>query len=484
MAYAKYTQPYISENKAEQLKIKTEMAICCARFYQGRAFAVFVSHHLINILEVFILMKMKIVTLLIICCMLFLAACGGQTQTPADDTSAQSDNGSAERLNVIATIFPQYDFVRRIAGDRVELTMLLSPGAEAHSFEPTPQDIIRMQSADLFIYIGGHGERWVDTILAAILETHDMRVVSLLDLVGWLEAEHDHDHHHHGHSHSHGHGHSHDHHDDCDDHDCDDDSHNHSHSHSHSHDHHHDHDDCDDNDCDDDSHNHSHSHSHSHSHEHHHDNEDCDDDDCDDDSHDHSHGRSHGHSHDHHHHHHHHDDAELDEHVWTSPRNVIQIVLALTDVLSQLDPENAYYFRANAAEFIMELHELDAAITEVVEQGVRRTIVFGDRFPFRYLAHTYGLTYYAAFVGCSIETQASPARIARLIETVRNEEIPIIFYIEFSNRQIANVIAEETGARILELHSAHNLSHADFNAGVTYLEIMWRNVERLREALS
>jgi len=120
----------------------------------------------------------------------------------------------------------------------------------------------------------------------------------------------------------------------------------------------------------------------------------------------------------------------------------------------------------------------------VVDQAVRHTIVFGDRFPFRYLAHEYGLTYFAAFPGCSTETQASPATIAQLITLVREEQIPVIFTIEFSNRQMANVISEETGARQLELHSAHNLSHADFNAGVTYLDLMWRNVEHLREALS
>ena len=159
------------------------------------------------------------------------------------------------------------------------------------------------------------------------------------------------------------------------------------------------------------------------------------------------------------------------------------IVESLTEILAELDEANADYFRERASAFIAELEALDAAFAEVAAQAVRHTIVFGDRFPFRYLAHAYGLTYYAAFPGCSTETQASPATIARLIETVRAEGIPVIFTIEFSNQQIANVIAEDTGARILELHSAHNLSHADFAAGVTYLDLMWRNVEHLREAL-
>jgi len=160
------------------------------------------------------------------------------------------------------------------------------------------------------------------------------------------------------------------------------------------------------------------------------------------------------------------------------------IVQALAEVLAELDPENADYFRANAAQYIDELAALDAAFTEAVAQGVRHTLVFGDRFPFRYLTDAYGLTAHAAFIGCSAETQASPATLARLIELVQEQDIPFVFYIEFSNRLIANVIAEATGAELLELHSAHNMSAAEFAAGVTYLDIMWRNVEHLRKALS
>jgi len=149
-----------------------------------------------------------------------------------------------------------------------------------------------------------------------------------------------------------------------------------------------------------------------------------------------------------------------------------------------MDADNAEFFRANAAAYIEELEELDRAFAEVVAGAARNTLIFGDRFPFRYLMDAYGLTYYAAFTGCSAETQASPATIAFLIEKVRAEDIPVILHIEFSNRLISNVIAEATGARQLEIHSAHNVSHADFNAGLTYLEISWRNLEVMREALN
>ena len=305
-------------------------------------------------------------------------------------------------LRVVATIFPQFDFVRQIAGDRVELTMLLSPGAESHGFDPSPRDIITINNADLLIYVGGHGDEWVASILAS-LGREDMRAVALLDLVEVVEHGDDHHHHHF-----------------C--YECEE-YHNGHHHHDHTHGHHH-------------AHNHAHHHDHDH----------------------------------------------YDEHVWTCPRNAVLIVRALTEILSELDPDNAYFFRANAAAYIAELEELDRAFADVVANAARTTVVFGDRFPFLYLMRSYGLTHFAAFSGCCVQTQASPATIAFLIETVQRENIPVVFHIEFSNRLIANVIAEATGARLLELHSLHNVSHADFTAGVTYLDLMRRNVEMLREA--
>ncbi|MCL2402559.1 MAG: metal ABC transporter substrate-binding protein [Oscillospiraceae bacterium] len=347
---------------------------------------------------------------------LLLVGCN-QTQT-SDPMPEHGQADANEPLRVIATIFPQFDFVRQIAGDRVALSMLISPGAESHGFEPTARDIIALNEADLFIYVGGHGDTWVASILAS-LDRDDLRSVALVELVDTVVSDHhDHDHHHNGHHHD------------------------------HSHDHHH-------------------GHSHNHDNGHHH-----------------SHADDHAYDEDHDHHGHHHHEPHLDEHVWTSPQNAIMIVRALTDILAEMDPDNAEFFRENAEAYIAELQALDQAFAEVVAQGVRNTVIFGDRFPFRYLMDAYGLRYYAAFPGCSAETQASPATIAYLIQKVRNENIPIVFYIEFSNRMIANVIAEDTDAQLLELHSTHNVSHSDFNAGVTYLELMRRNVEQLREALS
>ena len=346
--------------------------------------------------------------------LIVITGCGVHSVTVIDETATleriEIEDGDAvntynEPLRVVATIFPQFDFIRQIAGDRVELSMLLSPGAESHGFEPTPRDVISIYGADLLVYVGGHGDVWVDPILASI-GRDDMRTVALIDLVDAVMV----DHHHHGHDHGHDH-------------------------------HHHDHD---------------------HGHDHHH--------------HDHDHRHDHGH--------HHHHEPHYDEHVWTCPRNAILIVEELVAVLAELDPSNAYYFNENANTFIAQLQDLDRDFTQVVADGVRSTVVFGDRFPMRYLTDTYGLTYYAAFTGCSAETQASPATIAYLIQKVQEEDIPVVFYIEFSNRLIADVIAEATGARLLEFHSLHNVSPSDFAEGLTYLDLMRRNMGVLREALS
>ncbi|MCL2227770.1 MAG: metal ABC transporter substrate-binding protein [Oscillospiraceae bacterium] len=339
---------------------------------------------------------MKRIIFLLICA-LFLTACGsaagsggvegsgaggggGEAVDPPDTAAAdEPELLRTEPLHVIATIFPQFDFIRQIAGERVELSMLISPGAESHGFEPTPRDMIAISQADLFIHVGGDKDEWVKPILESAGRS-DMPTIALLDLVETIVVEHTAD---------------------CDDYECD---------------------------------------------------------------------------FPHHVLHH-------DEHVWTCPRNVIIIVEILAEALAEKDPANADFYRGNAAEFIAELRNLDMAFVDAVANGVRSTVIFGDRFPFRYFVDTYGLTHFSAFDGCCVDTQASPATIADLITRVEEEGIPVVFYIELSNRAIANTIAEATGARLLELHSAHNVSHADFNAGVTYLDLMWRNVAHLREAL-
>ena len=220
------------------------------------------------------------------------------------------------------------------------------------------------------------------------------------------------------------------------------------------------------------------------------------------DDHDHGHAdethddHNHGHAdemhddHDHDHademhddHDHDHAEIELDEHVWTDPENAAEIVGFLAAKLAELDPTNAAVYAANAAAYQAKFAELDEEYEAMVDGAPRKTIVLGDRFPLRYLADAYDLDYFAAFNGCSTDTEASAGTIAFLIDAVKAQKIPVIFYIEFSNQKIANAIAEATGAVTREIHSGHNVSKADFDAGVTLYDLMKKNLSVLKEAL-
>jgi zinc transport system substrate-binding protein len=280
------------------------------------------------------------------------------------------------KINVTATVFPPYDFVRHIAEDRVNLNMLLPPGAESHSFEPSPRDIITIQNSDIFIYGGGEMDQWVDRILQS-MNTDQMKILAMMDAVDIVEEEVV---------------------------------------------------------------------------------EGMEEDD---------------------------DEEEIayDEHVWTSPRNAILIVSAITELLCEADSANAVFYQQNAAAYNKELAQLDAAFTALADSAHRTTIVFADRFPFRYFADAYGFSYFAAFPGCSTETEPSAATVAFLINKVKAEQIPVVFHIELSNERMADTICGETGAKKLLLHSCHNISKRDFDSGLGYIEIMRRNVENLREAL-
>jgi zinc transport system substrate-binding protein len=314
-------------------------------------------------------MKRKFAFAMIIFTVLLCAA--GCTQNKKN--KASYDKG---KINVTATIFPPYDFVRAIAGDKVNLTMLLPPASESHSFEPTPKDIITIQNSDVFIYVGGESDVWVTRILKS-MDTRAMTVIALMDTVDVVEEEVV---------------------------------------------------------------------------------EGMEEEAGE-------------------------EGVAYDEHVWTSPQNAVRIVQLIAEVLCKADAANANEYRQNAENYSAELHKLDAAFQAVVDKAKRKTIVFGDRFPFRYFADHYGLSYFAAFPGCSTETEPSAATVAFLIDKIKDEKIPVIFHIELSNERMADTIAEETGAKKLLLHSCHNITKKDFENGVTYLELMNRNAGSLREAL-
>ena len=184
-------------------------------------------------------------------------------------------------------------------------------------------------------------------------------------------------------------------------------------------------------------------------------------------------------------HDHEHDDGEeeLDEHVWTTPGNAAKICYALCDKLCEADPENANEYMLNYEVYSAKLMELDIEIRTTVLNGVRDTLVFADRFPMRYFTREYGLKYYAAYPGCASQTEPSAKTVAFLIDHVREENIPAVLYMEFSNEKMADVICEDTGCKKLPFYSAHSVTAQQFEDGVTYLDLMRMNIETLKEAL-
>lgn len=302
---------------------------------------------------------MRKFTILLIC-ILLLSGCG---VTPATEDS----------LSVVSVSFPGYSFAKEILGDNADITLLLPLGSEAHSFEPTPKDIIKIQNCDLFIYGGGESEHWVDEVLSSL--DGSITTLAMCDCVELLKAEVPK-----GAEHSHEHG------------------------------------------------------------------------------------------------------EEFDTHVWTSPRNAIKITECISDILCKKDFENAEFYKENTDNFLNELTELDKAFSSLPVKNC--DIIMGDRFPFLYLAKEYGISYHAAFPGCAGETEPGAATVAALIDKVKEDNIPVVFYTEFSNMKVANAICEASGAKPLMLHSCHNVSMEDFKNGESYLSLMYKNLGNLKEAFS
>ncbi len=323
-----------------------------------------------------------------------LSACtkgGGTEPSSAPDSSEAGE--TEEKVSVVCTNFAEYDFVRQIAGEAADLTLLLKPGAESHSYEPTPQDMITIENCDLFVYVGGDSDEWVSGILESV-DQGLMKTVKLMDCVETVEEElvegmqaEEHEH-------------------------ADEEEHS---------------------------------------------------------------GEEDEHAE---------EEQELDEHVWTAPANAMLIVQKLSDALCEIDPENQESYEQNTAAYLSDLQALDDEFREVIDSAARKEIIVGDRFPFLYFCKEFGLTYYAAFPGCSTDTEADASTLAFLINKVKEDNIPVVFHIELSNEQMCDSICEATGAKKELLNAVHNVSAEDFTAGATYLSLMEHNVEVLREALN
>lgn len=185
-----------------------------------------------------------------------------------------------------------------------------------------------------------------------------------------------------------------------------------------------------------------------------------------------------------HHHHHDHGELALDEHIWTSPKNALQMLRAVEDALCAASPENEETFRVNANEYAAQIEALDAQLQHIVAEAKRHTLLVADRFPFLYMAHDYGLEYSAAFTSCASETEPSAKKLVELIENIRADEIPVVYTIEMSTGNIARTLAEETGAEIMELHSAQTVRQSEFDAGESYVSLMKKNLAAIEKGLN
>ena len=294
------------------------------------------------------------------------------------------------KIKIVASNFASYDFLRAIIGDNkeIELTFLLGPGKDAHSYDPTAGDLIKIQNADLFVYVGGEMEKWSDKVLES-MDTNGKEIICISDFVDKIEekevdgAEKDHE--------------------------QEDDEH--------------------------------------------HDEE------------------------------HKHEEGAFDEHIWTSPDNAIKMVNALEKAMEKIDNENAATYKKNADEYINQINEVDKKIQDVVDNKVRNRLVFADKMPMQYFMEYYGLEASAAFDGCSTETDPSAKTIAYLQNKIKEENIPVVLYIELNSGKVAQTIANETGAESMQINSLHNVSLEDFNNGETWVSLMSKNVDVLKKAL-
>ena len=304
----------------------------------------------------------------------------------------QNDTNQTDKLSIVTTIFPEYDWVREILGDKAdnaEITMLLDNGVDLHSYQPTADDIAKISDCDLFIYVGGESDEWVEDALRNAAN-RNMKVINLLEVLGdsvkteeivegMQEEEHEHE-----------------------------------------------------------------------------------------DAEEHEH------------------EEEADEHVWLSLKNAKMLVRVISKALQELDPDNKDIYAANADAYVKKLSALDAEYQAAVDAASNKTILFGDRFPFRYLVDDYGLRYYAAFVGCSTETEAGFETISFLAKRVDELKLPCVLTIEGAQHKIAETIVRNTTAknqRVLTMDSMQSTTSKDVKNGTTYLSVMEKNLSVLKEVL-
>ena len=320
---------------------------------------------------------------------LALSACGM-------DSNAKSL--ANKKASVVATIYPQYDWLKNILGeyaDKVDLKLLIKNGTDLHSYKPSAQDIAAIANADLVVYVGGESDEWIEKALEATPKAGRMQVnlmqvlgdrVKEEEVVEGMQAE-----------------------EEAEEHEGE------------------------------------------------------------------------------HHHHEHAEAPENDEHIWLSLKNAQVLVKNLAESVSKIDTANAPVYRANAIIYASKLHDLDWAYDSTVSNASQKTILFGDRFPFRYMVDDYGIKYYAAFVGCSAESEASFETVAFLAGMMDSLSLPVIFTIDGSRSNVAlavrNASKNSKSVPVLQLNSMQSVTDEQIRSGVDYMSIMKSNLETLKKGL-
>lgn len=279
---------------------------------------------------------------------------------------------STGKISVVTTIFPYYDFARSVSKGTCDVDMLLKPGSDVHSFEPTPSDILKIRNADLFIYNGGESDEWVDSILESLGDTDKPVVMKMTDYVKPL-TEMDADHH---------------------------------------------------------------------------------------------------------------AEDEEDKHIWTSLDNAKTLVSKISDEVSKLDSKNKSIYYRNGLDYIEKINKVQSEIENTVNSSKSKKIVVGDRFPLLYFATEFSLDWECAFPGCSTETEPSLDRLSKLTDTIEKDKIKTILKLEMSENKVADTLADETNTKVRTFYSAESVSKEEFANNITYVDLMERNNNALKEALS
>lgn len=297
--------------------------------------------------------------------------------------------GDSDKIKVVCTIFPQYDWAKEIVGnnsDNIDLTILLDNGVDLHSYQPTANDIAKIASCDVFIYVGGESDGWVEDALEES-SNKDMKVINMMDVLGSTVKEEELVEGMQG--------------------------------------------------------------------------EENEEEEAE-------------------------EEPEYDEHVWLSVKNAKVISNSIEEALASVDSENAAAYKTNCEAYTAKLDSLDKEFADTVNNAAVKTVLFGDRFPFRYMVEDYGLDYYAAFVGCSAETEASFDTIVFLAGKLNELKLPAVLVIENSDHKIAETVIKNTDKKdqtVLVMDSMQSITTKDIDNGTTYLKVMEDNLKVLKQAL-